>query len=395
MKQSKTRKFLKQHKKGIIWGIVIISYIAIILPICILLTGNQWENNAQNTDRISETTSIQKIKFSANQEQFTKQLKNYFKENKLNVVAMTTFKGSNQVVTASNGTLASFSNEPLNDQSIFGLASTQKIFTAVVIQKLINQGLIKADEPLSDFYPKIVNSKKITILNLLTHTSGLIDGQYGGFKHISSEEGQVNYVIHHMIQGGKVQYTYASANYTLLAGIIRQVTGKSYKENVEQDIIKPLHLQHTYFYQDLPDDANLVYPQYVKTPLEKRFFRYDIKKQMSYLIGAGQMYASASDYFTFIKALIDGQIIPKPQLENFYPRENHNYINGGYNYFGLFEAGGSQNGYNATFITNPKTKAITVLFSSNFMLVPNKMLTVNLFTIANRSLPAGQWFPAY
>lgn len=382
----------RKHTKKWWFVVAIIIYFIIIMPGIILAIGNQWLNKTHE-GTVSQTTSIEKMTFSRQPEKLQQQLQDYLKTNHLNAVAVTTVHNAKKPIVIKNGTINNSTNELLDQDSIFQIGSIQKIFTAVVIQRLIAQGKIQLNEPISNFYPNVVNGNKITIWNLLTHTSGLQDGNYTRFDALTSENKQIDYVLTHMISGKPIQYTYASANYSLLAGIIMQVTHQAYKDNVQQDIIQPLKLQHTFFYQDVPNDAKVVYPTYVKSNLEQRFFNYDIKKQMSFLIGAGQMYSSPEDYYIFLRALINGKLIPKRQMENFFPKNNSNYYNGGYNYYGYFEAGGSQNGYNLSFMVEPNKKAITVLFTSNFMLIPNKKLTDNIFLIANREQPVVKWFP--
>lgn len=381
-----------KHTKKWWWVIGIIIYLMVITPILLLLIGNQWQNNTHE-GIINQTTPLQQMAFAQKPDKLQQQLQTYLKANHLNAVAITTVHESKQPIIIKNGTISSFSNEPLAQDSIFQIGSIQKIFTAVIIQKLIAAGKIELNEPINKFYPNVANGNKITIWNLLTHTSGLEDGNYSRFDALTSENEQVNYVLTHMVSGKPIKYVYASANYSLLAGIIMQVTNQSYKANVQQDIIEPLKLTDTFFYQDIPDDAKLVYPTYVKTNLEKCFFKYDIKKQMSFLIGAGQMYSSPEDYYTFLHALITGKLISKHQLAMFFPKINHDYYNGGYNYYGFFESGGSQNGYNLTFMLNPTKKAITVLFTSNYTLIPTKQLAGNIFLIANHEQPMIKWFP--
>ncbi|MCM0598120.1 serine hydrolase domain-containing protein [Periweissella fabalis] len=276
----------------------------------------------------------------------------------------------------------------------FKLDQFKKIFTAIIIQKLIEEGKLNIRTPLSKFYPGIPYGDKLTIWNLLTHTSGIVDGNYKKIRAIAGEQDQVNYVRQHMISTPP-HYIYASANYSLLAGIIIQVTQESYKQNVIDDILQPLHLNDTYFYQDIPEGTNLVYPPYVKTHLQQAFFNYDIKKQMSLLIGAGQIYSTPADYFKFLNALIEGQLIPKQDFSLFFPLHNHDYYNGLYSYYGNYQAGGSKNGYNLSFVINPTKHTRTVVFSSNYMLVPNKMLASQIFVIANRESDKIHWLPQY
>lgn len=386
-------KKIKNKKIKLIIFIITIVYIACLLPTILILIGQNWQDTSREGNIVLTTSSFESEKFSNQPKLLSKEIKNYFQKNNLNAITITSQKGQKLPIIISNGNVSNFSNEKINENSMFQIGSIQKIFTAVIIQKLILSGKIYLSEPLSNFYPNVLNGSKITIANLLTHTSGIQDGNYQSFNAVKNEKSQVDYVLNNMTQSKKLGYCYASANYSLLAGIIRIVTNNSYQDNVKEYIIKPLNLKNTYFYQNLPENNDLVYPKYVKNHLEKDFFNYDINKQMSYLIGAGQMYSSAKDYYLFLSGLINGKLIPKNKLQNFFPKNNHSYYNGGYNYYGYFEAGGSQNGYNLSFMLDRNTKAITILFSSNFMLIPNKRLADNIFLVANKQTPILRWFP--
>lgn len=355
--------------------------------------GNTWQSKASE-QTITKVKPIQKIKFSRNPTVLQTQLHAYLAQNHLNAVAISTVTGSKTPIVVANGNISNFSNDKLDENSVFQIGSIQKIFTGIIVQKLVEEGKLNLRTPLDRFYPNIPYGNKITVWNLLTHTSGIVDGNYKKIRAITDEQEQVDYVRQHLIST-RPHYVYASANFSLLAGIIMQVTNESYKQNVIEDILQPLGLNSTYFYQDIPEGTNLVYPNYVKTHIQQAFFNYDIKKQMSLLIGAGQIYSTPADYFKFLNALMEGKLIPKKDFPFFFPLHNHDYYNGLYSFYGNYQAGGSQSGYNLSFVINPLTHVQTVVFSSNYMLLPNKALASEIFVIANRKTKTIHWLPQY
>ncbi|CAH0419356.1 serine hydrolase domain-containing protein [Periweissella ghanensis] len=355
--------------------------------------GDTWQSKASE-QAIAKVKPIQKINFSRKPAVLQAQLHSYLAQNHLNAVAVTTVTGSKVPMVVANGNISNFSNDKLDENSVFQIASIQKIFTAIIIQRLIEEGELNLRTPIDQFYPNIPYGNKITVWNLLTHTSGIVDGNYKKIREITNEQEQVDYVRQHLIST-RPHYVYSSANFSLLAGIIMQVTNQSYKQNVTEDILQPLGLNNTYFYQDIPEGTNLVYPNYVKTHIQQAFFNYDIRKQMSLLIGAGQIYSTPADYFEFLTALMEGKLIPKKDFPLFFPVHNHDYYNGLYSFYGNYQAGGSQSGYNLSFVINPITHAQTVVFSSNYMLIPNKTLASEIFVIANRKTKTIHWLPQY
>ena len=65
--------------------------------------------------------------------------------------------------------------QPLNEKSIFEIASVSKQFTAMAIMILNEKGKLNLDDNISNFIPELAFYKDITIRNLLNHTSGLPD----------------------------------------------------------------------------------------------------------------------------------------------------------------------------------------------------------------------------
>ena len=74
-------------------------------------------------------------------------------------------------------TTMGYANKPnkqfADSSTVFYWASVCKLVTATIIMQLINEKKIKSNSKLSKWYPKFSNAKKITISNLLTHTSGI------------------------------------------------------------------------------------------------------------------------------------------------------------------------------------------------------------------------------
>ena len=118
----------------------------------------------------------------------------------------------------------------------FIIGSMSKSFTALAIMQLVEQGKIDLDTPISDYidvslYLKnALDGNRITVRQLLNHTSGLGTYQRFGSAKITDSYGK---------------YEYANVNYGLLGKIIESVSGKSYSDYVEQYIFSPLDMEHS------------------------------------------------------------------------------------------------------------------------------------------------------
>lgn len=117
-----------------------------------------------------------------------------------------------------------------NSDTPFFLGSVSKSFTAVCIMQLVEQGKIDLNAPVSAYLPGSTDGDRISVSQLLNHTSGL--GQYQTLENykIINEQG-----VHH----------YANVNYSLLGRIIEAVSGKSYSDYITENLFEPLQLSHT------------------------------------------------------------------------------------------------------------------------------------------------------
>lgn len=147
---------------------------------------------------------------------------------------------------------------PMHPNSLFLIGSISKIYTATLVLKLVEQGLLDLDKPVVEYLPDFTLSQDdvrdaITLRMLLSHTSGF-DGDR--FTNYGKGEDAYNKAIaefHTLIQWFKpgTFYSYNNAGFYLAGQIIRKVTGKSYEDVLTEEIFKPLGLAHSYIDADL------------------------------------------------------------------------------------------------------------------------------------------------
>ncbi len=135
------------------------------------------------------------------------------------------------------------------NNTIYDLASiTKPLVTSSIVLKLYEEGLLSLDDNLSKFFQSTPHEKSnITVLNLLTHTSGIIDWEPlykdgKGFFNIlnSALNSRMVYKV-----GEKVNYS--CINYVLLKGIVEVVCSKDYKEIAKELLFKPSGADDLYF----------------------------------------------------------------------------------------------------------------------------------------------------
>ncbi|KAA5532252.1 serine hydrolase [Taibaiella lutea] len=178
-----------------------------------------------------------------------------------------TGKFNGNVLLAENGKVLyeksfGFANQttkaPLNENSIFELASCSKQFTAMAIALLQQQGKLNVDDDFTKYIPELNFYKNITISNLIYHTSGIPDYMQLDSMWMDWDEHKIannGDVIKKFVQykpallfttGSK--HEYSNTGYALLASIIERASGMSFGDYLQKNIFKPLKMDHSFVY---------------------------------------------------------------------------------------------------------------------------------------------------
>ena len=137
--------------------------------------------------------------------------------------------------------------------SLFRIGSITKQFTAAAIMRLVEQGKVGLDDPITKYLPSYnTQGRTITVRHLLTHTSGI--KSYTEIKRIMVEEPEHEFKhqeLIDMVQNEPLafepgtKWVYCNTGYYLLGMIVEQVSGKSYCEYLQDEFFGPLGLDHT------------------------------------------------------------------------------------------------------------------------------------------------------
>ena len=154
---------------------------------------------------------------------------------------------------------------PVDDNTIFRLASMTKPITAAAVLILIEKGIIKLDTKVKSILPKFENihiisetgidlgkpKNDVTVMHLLTHTSG-----FGSLKSDSLDDEErktINNTIDYFIKKGldfepfsREAYS-AYAAFDVLAAIVEAVTNEDYEEFLAKEVFMPCGMKNTTF----------------------------------------------------------------------------------------------------------------------------------------------------
>ena len=174
----------------------------------------------------------------------------------------------------------------------FLLGSVSKSFTAVCVMQLAEQGKIDLNAHISMYLPNATDGDKITVSQLLNHTSGLGEHQTLKNYRIINEQGTHNY---------------ANVNYSLLGEIIETVSGKSYNDYITEYVFEPLGLSCTAATLDKSLDNGLIngYTNYWGFHIKSKH-KYPVDKNAWITVPAGYISSSANDLGKYLQMYLNG-----------------------------------------------------------------------------------------
>ncbi|HTH55613.1 MAG TPA: serine hydrolase [Cyclobacteriaceae bacterium] len=159
--------------------------------------------------------------------------------------------------------------EKVDENTLFGIASNSKAFTAATLGILVDEGKIKWDDKVRDYIPEFklyspFVTEEFTIRDLLTHRSGLGLGAGDLMFFPDSSDFTLKDVIYNLrflksVSSFRTKYDYDNNLYIIAGEVVARVTGKSWDEFVEQRIIQPLGMTKTAASFDrLKDKSNVI-----------------------------------------------------------------------------------------------------------------------------------------
>ena len=180
-----------------------------------------------------------------------------------------TYKGKT-VFTKGYGFSDLSKKKKMTPQTLFRVASNSKMFTATAIMQLSEKGKLHLDDKVQKYLPwfkseKDKNMDKITIYNLLTHSAGI--ERDGDTPHWNDDNfPEIDRVKEHVREGISnyppyERFKYSNYGFSFLGDVISVVSGKTYEEYVQENILKPIGLTNTYpdFEESLLKELSVAY----------------------------------------------------------------------------------------------------------------------------------------
>ena len=208
--------------------------------------------------------------------------------------------------------------ELVQPDSQFRIASISKPITAVGIMKLVEQGKLKLDSRVFDILKQYRRSlsqkevdprlKDITVQQLLNHTAGWdreesFDPMFRSITFAKQVEkpapAEIDDIIRIMLKQpldskpGE-RYAYSNFGYCLLGRVIEEVSGQTYEDYIQQTICKPLHMNETQLGKTLLEDRSEKEVKYHSNLRGSSVFAANLRKQVPAPYGAWYLEAMDS-----------------------------------------------------------------------------------------------------
>jgi len=215
---------------------------------------------------------------------------------------------------------------PIEPESSFDLASVSKHLTSFAVLLLEKDGKLDLDDDIRRYLPELPDyNTKITIRHLLYQSSGLwefwtILNKYSGFRDRDYFKmiDVLNLLRHQgeLVFNPGTKYAYTNTNYSLLAEIIKRLTGVSFGEWTKKNLFDPLEMENTYF----QEDCTIPIPKKATAYL-KRDGRYVLARPSNVEIpGSAHAFTTLNDMAKWIDNFRTGKLGGKTVLRKMFTR---------------------------------------------------------------------------
>jgi CubicO group peptidase (beta-lactamase class C family) len=220
----------------------------------------------------------------------------------------------------------------MGTDAIFWIASQSKPITAAILMMLVDDGLLKLDDPVKNYLPEFgdiwVATEKdkdhvllkrpdhpITIREILSHTSGLPFAsalEQPTLDALSLRVGVRSYAMTPLVFQPGTKYQYSNAGINTAGRIIEVVSKMSYEDFLQKRLCGPLGMKDTTFW---PNDAQLkrlakaYRPNKAKNGLEETKIsqlQYPLNDAKRQPMPAGGLFSTASDVGRFCQMVLNG-----------------------------------------------------------------------------------------
>lgn len=228
-------------------------------------------------------------------------------------------------VAVGKGDLESGAEPPVDGEVRIG--SNSKVYVATIVLQLVEEGAVVLDEPIETYLPGLVTGDgivgaNISVRQLLQHTSGLPEyaaeiaaDAFGVQNSYLAPRALLDVALENpVVFAPGERWEYSNTNYLVLGLLIESLTSRVLYEQIDERIIEPLGLKHTYL--PVPGDRSIRGEHPLGYHQDSEGELRDITEMdPSFAWAAGAMVASPSDLNRFMQALLNGELLSEASLD--------------------------------------------------------------------------------
>ena len=213
---------------------------------------------------------------------------------------------------------------PITADTRFTLASTGKMFTAIAIAQLMEQGRLRLDDTVGRHLPDFPNrdvARRVTIAQLLSHTSGL--ASYWNDLYAARRTSLLTVADHIPLFAGDsllfapgARWEYSNSGYIVLGRIIEVVSGLSYDEYLRRHVFGPAGMRNTGWYDRTGNTPNGAVGYFrsdsAGAPVSDNLSLRELRGS-----AAGGGYSTVADMVAFLDALAKDRLVKGSTRELF------------------------------------------------------------------------------
>lgn len=222
------------------------------------------------------------------------------------------------------------SNSKMSKDHIFSMGSVGKMYNAVAVHKLVEEGKLKLDDKISEYLPDEIiqnmeNARAVTIRHLLGHTSGWEDYDKDPELNKLYLSGQLKLdtlsrlnVLRRYMYGKKgisipgTEFHYSSTNFLLLAMIIDKVVPEGHTAYLRNLILS--HGFRNTFYREKPPQQNVSYYGDLNQDGELENLTAQTFETTNWFTGDDGVYAPIEEAAHFLQSLMKGKVLSAKSL---------------------------------------------------------------------------------
>ena len=278
-----------------------------------------------------------------------------------------------------------------NENTLFDIASVAKQFTAFAILMLEDEGKLSLDDDIRNYLPDVpAYEHKVTIRNLLQHTSGipstdvlrLFAGQSLDEKWTQEEEIALIKRYPYLNFGPNSAHLYSNAGYSLLANIVESVSGLPFPGFMASRIFKPLGMNSSFIMDKEQSDVSNFAVGYKKE--DEDFVEFSSLSDFSY--GGGNIFTTLNDMVLWAKNIlsptIDGNDFYQKISQPYNTLENGDTLFYTYGFYvrdhkgmKMVEHSGGVPGFRNQFMIFPGEDTIIILMFNNESINTRRLAT--------------------